>query len=41
MRQVLVQSDKVEQKANTAKSDSDEITRRMREMQKYKGEKQR
>ena len=39
MRQVLVHSDKVKQNADTARSDSDEITRRMKEMQEYKGEK--
>lgn len=39
MRQVLVHSDQIKRKADTAKSDSDEITRRMKEMQKYKGEK--
>ena len=39
MRQVLVHPDKPPKEAVTAKAESDEITRRMRELQEYKGEK--
>ena len=39
MRQVLVHPDKPPKGAVTAKAESDEITRRMKELQEYKGEK--
>lgn len=39
MRQVLVHPDKPPEKATTAKAETDEITRRVRELQTYKGEK--
>ena len=39
MRQVLVHPDKPPKEAVTAKAESDEITRRMKELQAYKGEK--
>lgn len=40
MRQVLVHPDKPPKEAATAKAETDEITRRVRELQAYKGEKQ-
>lgn len=40
MRQVLVHPDKPPKEAVTAKAESDEIARRVKELQEYKGEKQ-
>lgn len=39
MRQVLVHPDKPPKEAATARAESDEIARRVKELQEYKGEK--